>query len=142
MAHRSKKKHLKHVHQHEAAGPRPKPPTAKADAMEAGIAKPRTKAAEAKSAARAKAGSAKAAVGSKATSVKHAVKARAQKATHKAESVKDAVKALKDTHRPVEARQWAEQLLAHKAAMPRDLQRRERPWFRKAKALLKRMPQA
>ena len=27
-----------------------------------------------------------------------------------------------------------------KAAMPRYLQRRERPWFRKAKALLKRLP--
>lgn len=42
--------------------------------------------------------------------------------------------------RPVEARQWAEQILAHKATMPRYLQRRERPWFRKAKALLKRLP--
>jgi hypothetical protein len=44
--------------------------------------------------------------------------------------------------RPADARQWAEQLLAHKAAMPRYLQRRERPWFRKAKALLKRLPKA
>jgi hypothetical protein len=47
---------------------------------------------------------------------------------------------LASQQRPVEARQWAEQLLAHKAAMPRYLQRRERPWFRKAKALLKRLP--
>jgi hypothetical protein len=49
---------------------------------------------------------------------------------------------LASQQRPVEARQWAEQLLAHKAAMPRYLQRRERPWFRKAKALLKRLPKA
>ena len=47
---------------------------------------------------------------------------------------------LVSQQRPVEARQWAEQLLAHKAAMPRYVQRRERPWFRKAKSLLKRLP--
>jgi len=47
---------------------------------------------------------------------------------------------LVSQQRPAEARQWAEQLLAHKAAMPRYLQRRERSWFRKAKALLKRLP--
>jgi hypothetical protein len=49
---------------------------------------------------------------------------------------------LMSQQRPADARQWAEQLLAHKAAMPRYLQRRERPWFRKAKALLKRLPKA
>jgi hypothetical protein len=38
-----------------------------------------------------------------------------------------------------EAREWAERVLARKATMPRYLQRRERPWFRKAKALLKRL---
>jgi hypothetical protein len=43
-------------------------------------------------------------------------------------------------HRPAEARDWAERVLTNKAAMPRYLQRRERPWFRKAKALLKRLP--
>ena len=43
-------------------------------------------------------------------------------------------------NRPAEARQWAEAVLASKAAMPRYLQRRERPWFRKASALLKRLP--
>jgi hypothetical protein len=47
---------------------------------------------------------------------------------------------LMNQGRPAEARQWAEQLLAHKAAMPWYLQRRERPWFRRARALLKRMP--
>ena len=44
--------------------------------------------------------------------------------------------------RPTEARQWAGRILAKKPTMPRYLQRRERPWFRKAKALLKRLPAA
>jgi len=39
-----------------------------------------------------------------------------------------------------EAREWAERVLANKATMPRYLQRRERPLFRKAAALLKRLP--
>ena len=38
-----------------------------------------------------------------------------------------------------EARQWAERILAKKPTMPRYLQRRERPWFRKANALLKNL---
>jgi hypothetical protein len=42
--------------------------------------------------------------------------------------------------RPAEARAWAERILAKKPVMPRYLQRRERPWFRKARALLKRLP--
>jgi hypothetical protein len=41
--------------------------------------------------------------------------------------------------RTAEARQWAERILARKATMPRYLQRRERPWFRNAKGLLKRL---
>jgi hypothetical protein len=40
--------------------------------------------------------------------------------------------------RTAEARQWAQRILAKKPTMPRYLQRRERPWFRRAKALLKR----
>jgi hypothetical protein len=40
--------------------------------------------------------------------------------------------------RTAEAREWAQRVLTKKAAMPRYLQRRERPWFSKAKALLKR----
>jgi hypothetical protein len=40
-----------------------------------------------------------------------------------------------------EAREWAARVLANKAAMPRYLQRRERPWFRRAKAFLKQNPQ-
>ena len=43
-------------------------------------------------------------------------------------------------NRPAEAREWAGRVLANKATMPRYLQRRERPWFRKASALLKRLP--
>jgi hypothetical protein len=42
--------------------------------------------------------------------------------------------------RGVEAREWAERILSKKPTMPRYLQRRERPWFRKASALLKRLP--
>lgn len=39
MAHRSRKKHLKHVHEHEPATPPAKSPAAKAEAAAAGIAK-------------------------------------------------------------------------------------------------------
>jgi hypothetical protein len=39
-----------------------------------------------------------------------------------------------------EAREWAQRVLARKPTIPRYLQRRERPWFRKAAALLKRLP--
>lgn len=41
--------------------------------------------------------------------------------------------------RKAEALEWIERLLAKKPAMPRYLQRRERPWFRKAKALKNRL---
>ena len=41
--------------------------------------------------------------------------------------------------RAAEAREWAERILAKKPTMPRYLRRRERPWFRKAAALLKRL---
>ena len=41
--------------------------------------------------------------------------------------------------RASEAREWAERILAKKPTMPRYLRRRERPWFRKASALLKRL---
>jgi hypothetical protein len=39
--------------------------------------------------------------------------------------------------RTAEAREWAKQLLAKKPTMPAYLRRRERPWFRKAAALLR-----
>jgi hypothetical protein len=41
--------------------------------------------------------------------------------------------------RDAEAREWAQKILAKKPTMPGYLRRRERPWFRKAAALLKRL---
>jgi hypothetical protein len=38
---------------------------------------------------------------------------------------------------PAEAREWAQRVLAKKPTMPGYLRRRERPWFRRAKAILK-----
>jgi hypothetical protein len=42
--------------------------------------------------------------------------------------------------RQAEARDWAQRILAKKPTMPGYLKRRERPWFRKANGLLKRLP--
>ena len=47
---------------------------------------------------------------------------------------------LASQNRTAEAREWAGRILAKKPTMPRYLRRRERPWFRKATALLKRLP--
>jgi hypothetical protein len=44
---------------------------------------------------------------------------------------------LSRNNRGAEARQMAQQVLNKKASLPRYLQRRERPWFRRARALLK-----
>lgn len=41
--------------------------------------------------------------------------------------------------RSAEAREWAQRILAKKPTMPNYLRRRERPWFRKARALVKRL---
>src|SRR5262245_21820521 len=41
--------------------------------------------------------------------------------------------------RTAEAREWAQKIHAKKPTMPRYLRRRERPWFRKASALMKRV---
>src|SRR5262249_31105886 len=46
---------------------------------------------------------------------------------------------LEGQKRAGEAREWAERILAKKPTMPRYLRRRERPWFRKANALRKRL---
>ena len=46
---------------------------------------------------------------------------------------------LAETGRAAEAREWAEKILRKKATMPEYIRRRERPWFRKAKALLKKL---
>lgn len=45
---------------------------------------------------------------------------------------------LASVGRTAEARDWAARVLAKKPTMPSYLRRRERPWFRKARALLKR----
>jgi hypothetical protein len=42
--------------------------------------------------------------------------------------------------KPAEAKQWAQRILGKKATMPGYLKRRERPWFRRASALLKKLP--
>jgi hypothetical protein len=47
---------------------------------------------------------------------------------------------LASQRRNAEARQWAQKVLDKKPTMPRYLRRRERPWFRRAAAILKRVP--
>ena len=47
---------------------------------------------------------------------------------------------LQSQGRNAEAREWANRILAKKPTMPGYLRRRERPWFRKAGALLGRLP--
>jgi hypothetical protein len=42
--------------------------------------------------------------------------------------------------RTAEAREWAKKILEKKPAMPSYQRRRERPWFRRANALLRRLP--
>ena len=39
-----------------------------------------------------------------------------------------------------EAREWAQRIVSLRDTVPRYLRRRERPWFRKAQSLLKRLP--
>jgi hypothetical protein len=47
---------------------------------------------------------------------------------------------LASQQRFAEAREWAKRILAKKPTMPGYLKRRERPWFRKANGLLKKLP--
>jgi hypothetical protein len=47
---------------------------------------------------------------------------------------------LKSQNRPAEAREWVQKIFEKKKTMPHFAQRRERPWFSKAKALLKELP--
>jgi hypothetical protein len=42
--------------------------------------------------------------------------------------------------RNAEAREWTQRVLAKKPTLPSYLKRRERPWFRRAKGLLKQLP--
>ena len=46
---------------------------------------------------------------------------------------------LRLQNRNGEAREWAQKLIAKKRTLPRYMQRVERPWFRKGKALLKQL---
>jgi hypothetical protein len=46
---------------------------------------------------------------------------------------------LADQGRKAEAREWTDKVLRKKLTMPSYLRRRERPWFRKAAALMKRL---
>jgi len=47
---------------------------------------------------------------------------------------------LAQEERTGEAREWARKVLEKKPGMPRYLRRRERPWFRSANRMLKRLP--
>jgi hypothetical protein len=47
---------------------------------------------------------------------------------------------LASEQRNAEAREWAQRVLDKKPTMPGYLRRRERPWFRRAKDVLKRVP--
>jgi len=47
---------------------------------------------------------------------------------------------LAATGRPGEAREWVDRVLRKKASLPDYIRRRERPWFRRAAALGKRLP--
>lgn len=47
---------------------------------------------------------------------------------------------LASQNRNAEAREWAQKILQKKPNMPNYLRRRERPWFRKARGLLKKLP--
>jgi LmbE family N-acetylglucosaminyl deacetylase len=49
---------------------------------------------------------------------------------------------LAEKGKNAEAREWADKLLRKKATMPNYLRRRERLWFRKAAALIKKLPKA
>ncbi|MGC2617605.1 MAG: hypothetical protein WA414_01105, partial [Acidobacteriaceae bacterium] len=42
--------------------------------------------------------------------------------------------------RTAEAREWAQKVLEKRYAMPGYLRRRERPWFRRARKTLRRLP--
>ena len=46
---------------------------------------------------------------------------------------------LASQQRNAEAREWAQRILAKKPTMPGYQRRRERPWFRRASALLLRL---
>ncbi len=49
---------------------------------------------------------------------------------------------LKMANRREESREWLQKLEAKKRTLPRYMQRRERPWFRKGKTLMKELANA
>src|SRR5262249_45395840 len=49
---------------------------------------------------------------------------------------------LASEQRHAEARDWAQKVLDKKPTMPSYLRRRERPWFRRASEMLKKLPRA
>jgi len=49
---------------------------------------------------------------------------------------------LASEQRPAEAREWTQKVLDKKPTMPSYLRRRERPWFRRANEMLKRLSRA
>ena len=49
---------------------------------------------------------------------------------------------LAEDGRSQEAREWAQRILAKKPSMPAYIRRRERPWFRRASALIKKLKTA
>ena len=59
-----------------------------------------------------------------------------------AETLYNYARFLKKANRRDESREWAQKLLAKKRTLPRYMQRRERPWFRKGKTLLKELATA
>ncbi len=58
----------------------------------------------------------------------------------KSESYLNFAELLASEGRNAEAREWAQKVLDKKPAMPGYLRRRERPWFRRANGMLKRIP--
>jgi hypothetical protein len=58
----------------------------------------------------------------------------------KSESYLNFAELLASEGRNAEAREWAQRVLDKKPAMPGYLRRRERPWFRRANGMLKRIP--
>jgi hypothetical protein len=47
---------------------------------------------------------------------------------------------LASEQRTAEAREWVQKVVDKKLTMPSYLRRRERPWFRRAKEMLKQIP--
>lgn len=59
--------------------------------------------------------------------------------TNSPETLYNYARFLKLAGRADEAKQWAQTLMAKKRTLPRYMQRYERPWFRKGKALIKEL---